>query len=895
MKKKLLILSVLMISTLFSCGNSNNSDPSIPWSQNRTKIDESKLTGEILKTTKVRVHYVRPNLDYDNWNIWAWASEPTSKEGASYQFSFYDKYGVVSDIELSKLGSDTKKMGIIIRKSTSDNEWSEKDIEVDRFIEIPEKTSDGIYDVYMTQGREMIYESFEEMDEETILSAYASYYLRGDKNMTANVTLSINADKIDPSKVSIYEDGTEIENYTVKVNSSINMIQIVLPKEFSYDFEKEYSVKYEFSSKNIQEKELVLYEIYDTESFSEKYNYDGDDLGVTFSKDKLYTTFKLWAPISKNVTLNIYNSGTPSSNNQIVKKVALTKQEKGIWSVTLNEYLHGKYYTYTIENKDSTSEVVDPYAKSCGINGQIGMIVDFDVINQQLNWDQVKRPELSTFSQNVDASIYEMHIRDMTIDSTSGVSTKNRGKFLGLTEEGTSYSKNGVKVSTGLDHLKELGVSHVQILPFYDFNSVDESKSDGYNWGYDPLNYNCIEGSYSTNPEDGLNRIIELKTMMKALLENNIQVNMDVVYNHTAGLQDTNFEKIIPGYYHRLDNNLNFSNGSGCGNEMASEHYMYRKFIVDSCKFWLSEYKLSGYRFDLMGLIDLKTMEEVYKECSKIYDKVMIYGEPWTGGTSSLSSAEQTNQTTLNSIDGNVAAFNDKIRNAIKGDNNPGLGWVQGQTSSYIPITKGLLGNFSGSIDPNKVINYVSCHDNYTLYDQLNLTLEGERKNNLEDVYKQAEALVFTGQGITFMQEGEDFLRTKSAGDNSQIHNSYNAGDKVNKMDYSLKIKNIEMFNYFKDLISLRKENPLLRLGDREKINQQMEILDTDKSLIAYTIKDMQTNEELYVLHTLNPISNYSLGGNYRLIFNHDGKVNSTQVINSISLNANQSVVLKKA
>ena len=343
-----------------------------------------------------------------------------------------------------------------------------------------------------------------------------------------------------------------------------------------------------------------------------------------------------------------------------------------------------------------------------------------------------------------------------------------------------------------------------------------------------------------------------------------------------------------------MDSKFAFSNGSGCGNEMASDHYMYRKFIVDSTKFWLSEYKLSGYRFDLMGLIDTTTMEEVYKECSKIYDKVMIYGEPWTGGTSSLSPSLQTNQTTLTNIDGIVGAFNDKIRNAIKGDNTPGLGWVQGKDSNVNPIKKGLMGNFSGDIDPNRVINYVSCHDNYTLFDQLDKTLSGTRKENLHDVYKQSEALVFTSQGITFMQEGEDFLRTKSAGTGSQIHNSYNAGDKVNKMDYELKVENIEMFNYFKDLISLRKENSLFRLASREKISQQMSFVSDDNKVIAFKLNDSETNEELYVIHTLDALENYNLNGQYQLIFDHTGKVSSSTSLSTISLDANSSVVLKK-
>lgn len=891
MKKKRLLLTLIATMSLFtfsSCSNNNSGSEDggleVVWAKGRTYLDESKLSGEEKKTTKVRVHYTRENHDYDTWSVWSWISEPVSKNGAAYDFSMYDAYGVIADIPLTE--EDTTKIGIIVRKG----EWEAKDIEEDRFVSIPETTSDGIYDIYVYEGKKMIYESQSEATKDVILSSYASY--TRNKSLTALINLSSKIDETKLANVSLYEDGKEIKAYQAKLINENKTIQLLLNEGFQYDFEKQYSVKFDFGDGNVHESKLLLYKLYDLPYFGEKFNYYGDDLGVTFNENKTATTFKLWAPISKSVTLNIYDNGTYSPTDKPTKKIALEKQEKGVWSTTVLEYLHGKYYTFTVENADKTNEVVDPYAKSCGLNGKRGMIVDFDVINEELKWDEVSRPHIENF-RNVDASIYEMHVRDMTIDPTSGVTKANRGKFLGLAEEGTKYTEGSKSVSTGLDHLKELGVSHVQILPFYDYNSVDESSSDQYNWGYDPLNYNCLEGSYSTDPTDGLCRIKEFKMMMKSLLKNNIQVNMDVVYNHTAENDTTNFEKIIPGYYHRLDSSLSYSNGSGCGNEMATDHYMYSKFVVDSCKFWLGEYKLSGFRFDLMGLIDTETMENVYKECSKIYDQVMVYGEPWTGGTSSLTSSLQTNQSTVGELEGIVGAFNDKIRNAIRGDNTPGLGWVQKEDRNSTTIKKGLQGCFSSDIDPNKVINYVSCHDNYTLFDQLNLTLPSDRKSSLSDAYKQAEALIFTSQGVTFMQEGEDFLRTKSAGEGSEIHNSYNAGDHVNKMDYALKLKNVEMFNYFKDLIQMRKENPLLRLGSNDLVKSKMSFMDTDSDVIAFTVKDGE--EEIVVIHSLNELSNFNLGGNYKVIFNNQGIVSSNEVITSISLGRNQSVVLKKA
>lgn len=900
-KTKLLLMSLLMVTSLFSCNKKTNKDPVgddpgdlvVAWSDGRAYIDESKLSGEVLDTTKVRIHYTRTSpTSYDDWDVWSWQTLPTSLNGAAYSFAYYDAYGVICDIPVT---GDSQQIGFIIRRGG--DSWLEKDIDKDRFINIPETTSDGIYDIYVGQGKEMFFESREDMGKEMILKSYLTKNTTDEGNFIATVELSCEAANVSKTKIKLFEGDVEITDCTFEEIKARKMINIIFPEGFTFDFNKNYKVKYEFSNDNIGESELVLYNYYNTEAFNEMYNYDGDDLGVTFNNLKTTTTFKLWAPISSDVKLNIYESGTYSSTNKPTKTINMVKGEKGVWSVQVDEYLHGKYYTYSVTNKNLATEVVDPYAKSCGLNGQIGMIVDFDVINEELKWDEVKRPTLEYYNSNVDASIYEIHVRDMTIDSTSGVSEANRGKFLGLAEEGTTYTSKGKTVKTGLDHIKELGVSHVQIQPFYDFASIDESNSDGYNWGYDPLNYNCLEGSYSSDPTDGLVRIKEFKTMMKAMLENNIQVNMDVVYNHTSGSDNTNFEKIVPGYYHRLDNAFGYSNGSGCGNEMASENYMYRKFIVDSCKFWMSEYKLSGYRFDLMGLVDVDTMSEVYKECSKIYDKAMVYGEPWTGGTSTLSSSKQTNQNTIERIDGVVAAFNDKIRNSIKGDNNPSLGWVQNGesiSSSANSIRNGLKGTFfnNSKIDPNCVINYVSCHDNYTLFDQLDKTLGKDRV--LNDVYKQCEALIFTGQGITFIQEGEDFLRTKSAGVGDQVHNSYNAGDKVNKMDYSLKVTNNDMFNYVKDLIKMRIDNPLLRLGSRDKITEQMKFIpSSDGTLIAFKVAS--ESEELYVIHSLNKVDNYDLGGNYTIVLDENGLSSSTSTISSLNLKANSSIVLKKA
>lgn len=890
MKKRNLFLSLALLGSLFSCGNnsfqpSNNISLSEDiyaeeWQKGYQKLDDSNLTEEIKDTQIVRVFYYRDNRDYFDWDFYYWESNPISKAGFGKDFTKYSDFGLIVELEIGKdIDPSTTTIGFKFR--TGGDNWTSADVDKNRFIEIPATCCNGIHEVYIREGIEDIF--FNEQDALTNNISLAEVMSKD----TFRVFLHIlDGQIIDVTKLSIYKNDEEIKNYTTRVIANRNIVFIDFNNE-TIDIANTYKVKYDFGDK-VAEKKVMMNYFYNKDEFNELYYYDGDDLGVTFDEEKTTTTFKLWAPISKRVSLNIYDKGTPSTSNKPIKTILMEKQEKGVWSTTLNEYLHGKYYTYIVENEDAINEVVDPYAKSCGINGKIGMIVDFDVINEELGWNQVTRPE--TIVNNVDASIYEIHVRDMTIDPTSGVDERYRGKFLGLAQENTSYTENGKTVSTGLSHIKELGVTHVQIQPFYDYNSVDENYNNQYNWGYDPVNYNCLEGSYSTNPSDGLNRIKEFKMMMKAMLKNGIQVNMDVVYNHTAENDNTNFEKIFPGYYHRLTSNYDYSNGSGCGNEMATENKMYRKFVVDSCKFLLKEYKLSGFRFDLMALLDTETMEEVYQECAKIYDKVMIYGEPWGGGTTTLSVNQQTDQSTIRDIDGVVGAFNDKIRDSIRGSNSLSLGWVQGNIQSVTGVINGIQGKFTKSfLNPNLVINYSSCHDNYTLFDQIERTIPEDRVFN--DVYKQADAILFLGQGVPFIQEGEEFLRTKKAGIGSEVHNSYKAGDHVNKMDYSLKILNEDMVEYFKELISFRKNIKLFRLNSSEDITNKMTLFDTENDLICYTLED--ENEKYYIIHSINEFDNYQLDGDYSLIFNNEGFVYSNEVINLLKLEKNHSYVLK--
>nr|MCR5490550.1 type I pullulanase [Bacilli bacterium] len=575
-------------------------------------------------------------------------------------------------------------------------------------------------------------------------------------------------------------------------------------------------------------------------------------------------------------------------------------------------------------------EAVDPYAKSAGLNGRRGMIVNFSEINDNLaGWNEDTLP--TTAPNAVDSSIYEIHVRDMTINPNSNV--EHPGTFLGLAEKGTSYTEGDVTVSTGLDHLEELGVSTVQIQPVYDYKSVDEANvkttmdDENYNWGYDPQNYNALEGSYSTDPTDGACRIKEFKQMILAMHSYGIGVNMDVVYNHTYETLNSNFGLIVPDYYYHIDGNGNYYNGSGCGNEVASNHEMVRKFIVDSVSFWASEYHLSGFRFDLMGLEDNQTMIDVYSAMQEINPLIRVYGEPWTGGTSALTNGTSatrlsTQQTVQNSLGQDyfagagiyVGAFNDQLRDGVKGsvfmENNKWTGaWVQGnENKGYMAIKAGISGVFSLSTvkapEPGQVIQYVSCHDNNTLHDQL-IQTNGEERD-LVKMATQSQAVVFTCQGVPFFQEGDDFLRSKAYTDASgktvYEHNSYKSGDSVNNMDYALKAKNIEVFEKFRDIIELRKNNPEFRLSERSKITESVKDVlvysrqDNPSGNISYAIDNTaEGGNYIKVIHCLNG-ADFDLGTDeYEMIYSNVGDVATGKITGTLTLTDNQSVVLRKA
>ena len=588
--------------------------------------------------------------------------------------------------------------------------------------------------------------------------------------------------------------------------------------------------------------------LFDYDAFGNAYNYSGSDLGLTYGSAK--SSFKVWSPFSSSIDLRVYDSGTPTSvsaslGDDTHKDYPMTLGEKGVWSVSVDGDLAGKYYTYVVTNETyKDQEIVDPYAKAVGVNGRRGEILDL-ATTDPTGWSEVK---VNAYDRK-ELTVWECHIADLTSSSTWGGTAANAKKYAGFHETGTTYTDGTTTVKTGFDHVKELGVNAVQILPMFDQDNDETNPT--FNWGYNPLNYNAPEGVYSSNPYDGAVRIKELKSLIADYTKAGINIIMDVVYNHVAGAIKSNFDVLLPGYFYRYTKGGLLSNGSGCGNETASEHYMMRKFMIDSATYWAKEYKLGGFRFDLMGLHDLTTMNELTAACKAVNPTICIYGEPWQGGTSTLPDSETAKQMNGNSYVG-YGQFNDGMRDAlIKGGLNSktSLGWVTSMDDSMPNELKNVAEGIKGTTDsatviadPDKTTNYVTCHDNCTLYDRIVLAYSGRRGSWTKPMAMLANSVVFTSQGTTFMLSGDEFSRTKGNNDNS-----YNASYAVNTLDYALKITNASMFAHYEKLIALKKTVDGLHLDKNGAAS--LNVATSGNNEIVYEIKDTKSNKTYKIVH----------------------------------------------
>ena len=573
--------------------------------------------------------------------------------------------------------------------------------------------------------------------------------------------------------------------------------------------------------------------------------YSGNDLELLV--DQNGTHFTLWSPQAQAVKVKIYDT---DRNTAPIQTLNMTKADNGTWRVNVPEKLYGKFYTFqvTIDGKE-LAETPGVWAKAVGTNGERAAIIDFALTDPQ-GWAEDKGPEVKSIT---DVVLYEMHHRDFSVDPSSGI--VHKGKFLALTEPATT---NHYGESTGIDHLKELGVTHVHILPSYDYNSVDEANlpANQYNWGYDPFNYNAPEGSYSTDPANPSARVKEMKEMIKALHDAGIGVVMDVVYNHTANNDDSNFSLTAPGYYYRHRPDGSYSDASGCGNETASERQQMSDFIVNSVKYWADEYHIDGFRFDLMAIHDTETMNRVAAELKKINPSIFVYGEGWTAGDSPLPVERRALKENVAKMDG-IAVFSDDIRDAVKGHysnasargfvtNAPGneetvkIGIVASTAHPQVDYSKGNNSKFPYATSPQQIINYVSCHDDLSLTDKLDKSMPGSTEAERQRAARLAQTIVFTSQGTPFMFTGEEVFRNKKG-----VHNSYKSPDSINAINWDLKHTNADQFNYYKELIRLRKEHPAFRMTTADEIARNI-VFDkiTSPNVISYSIKNNANGDE---------------------------------------------------
>ena len=574
----------------------------------------------------------------------------------------------------------------------------------------------------------------------------------------------------------------------------------------------------------------------------EIYNtYLGSDLGFTYTPES--TTFKVWAPSAEQVLLKLYSTGSFYEEGAQVLgiKQMLFDAVTGVWSATIDGDLNRTYYTYVIKTENGTHETQDVYSKAVGVNSQRSEVVDLASTNPE-GWENDRHvlPDRQT-----DAIVWEIHVRDFSSSDTSGVSREHRGKFLAFTEKNTVIPYTNFP--TCVNYLKQLGITHVQLNPVFDFGSVNETTGVEYNWGYDPVNYNVPEGSYSTDPYHGEVRIREFKEMVKALHDEGIGVIMDVVYNHVYSTQYSPFERTVPGYYFRMQNGK-FLNSSGCGNVTATDKVMFRRFMVDSLRYWAEEYHIDGFRFDLMACHDIDTMNEIRSELDKIDKRILMYGEPWTAndGENGISGEDCCNKANAKKLSGRIGMFNDDMRHGIKGgSDDDSKGFIQGSTHSAYNVIAGMMGASSVTFgnwanEPSQCVTYVSAHDNLTLWDKILKSNWCDDFDTTDNLYisqnKLAAVLVLGSLGISFVLAGEEFARTKY-GD----HNSYKSPDSVNSINWTRAVRYKELMEYYKGLIKIRKSFSPIRDNTTKAVNDGYIVYNGQS--ISLTVKNDNENE----------------------------------------------------
>ena len=880
MKKSLRIISMLLVLVmcfslvLTSCGNTEENPPEVPETPDTPGTGTTPKPGKLPNNPDEEFQlpleegynqltfYWTFKGSYDACDIWIWYDDVAGK---GYTFTDCNYGGKV----VVNVPDTVSEVGFIVRTGCSEpggTSWgvASKDYGEDRFAVIEGKETV----IYLKSGDPYQYKS---NDGGLTLEQIKKISLAGivEQDMIKfNVTPKVTITSLDQIKLFDGDRQVEIKgiyNSTGKtnlLNRSINSGYILVDEVL--DLGKNYRIELE----NYGTRAVVPTDIFDSDFFAENFHYDGNDLGAIISGDN--TTFKVWAPTASKVVLNLFTAG---NGVDAYKTVEMVKGDKGVWSHT-EACGHGTYYTYSVTTSVGTQEAVDPYAKAAGVNGKRGMVVDLPSTNPD-GWDThtLNATPITSYSE---AIIWEVHVRDF---SNKIADAQNKGKYLAFTEHGLT---NADGVPVGIDYLVNLGITHVHLLPVYDYASVDETKSDEFNWGYDPQNYNVPEGSYSTDPYHGEVRINEYKQMVMALHEAGIGVIMDVVYNHTYDA-NSNLNKIVPYYYYRYTSTGANSSASGCGNDTASERYMYGKYMVDSTSYWVEEYKLDGLRFDLMGLHDLATMQRVESAVHTINPNAVIYGEGWTMG-STIDGSPQANQSNISQIKptgdaiGGIAVFNDAIRDGLKGSvfDAESKGFISGNVNAatwnkVFFGMKGGQGSGAGwTVTNSMVINYMSSHDNHSLWDKLHISNSADTEDVRNQMNNLGAAIVLLSKGTPFWQAGEEMLRTKPnpVSNYGFDENSYKSSDEINNIDWSVLKEGSREYKtmlYYKGLIQLRKTFKIF-----SNLNTTITEYTHGSGVIILTYDDGNGGIAKVVI---NPIKNgftVDLGGTFNLVATSD-------------------------
>ncbi len=794
-----LLLAALMLLTLL-CGCADSAAPAAPGpvpaeesAPETVPAPEEEYSLPLEEGCRqLTLYWKSPTGSYEDCDVWVWYP---GKDGHGELFHPCAYGGKV----VLNVPEEVEEVGFIVRRECSapgGSSWGSatKDFEADRYAVLTGESTE----IYLRSGDEMQYSS---KDGGMSLDSVHEFKMAGiisPSEIRYSVAPSVCIASLD--EVRVFDGDREIPIAaldTLGEEKSSGVITTAEPLELSHIYRVEIE--------GFGSAPAVPTEVFDSEEFIAQYIYDGDDLGATISGGE--TVFKLWAPTASAVTLRLFEKG---DGGEPFEEIAMERGDKGVWSAVY-PCGHGTYYTYAVTTALGTQEAVDPYARSAGVNGDRGMVVDLASTDPKGFRDSGFIDSLRSYG---DAVIWEVHVRDF---SNTIASSQYPGKYLAFTETGLT---NSAGVPVGVDYLKDLGITHVHLQPVYDYATVDESSDKAqFNWGYDPKNYNVPEGSYSTDPYDGAVRVNEFKQMVQSLHAQGIGVVMDVVYNHTFSL-DSCLNRIVPYYYYRYNPDGSPSNGSGCGNETASERAMFRKYMVDSVCYWAKEYQIDGFRFDLMALHDLETMQAIESALHAINPHALIYGEGWTGGGSTLPSAQRANQDNIRKIKatnggiGAVAVFNDAIRDGLKGSvfDIESTGYINGSAdkTTAAKVIFGILGGnkstgASWNVNGSMVINYMSSHDNNTLWDKLTLSCPDASEEELLAMQRLGASIVMISRGTPFFLAGEEMLRTKGGDENS-----YMSSDAVNNLDWESLVPGsaaYEMSLFYRELIAVRRSN----------------------------------------------------------------------------------------